>query len=70
MIEEAGLKGFRVGGASVSEKHAGFLINDKDATCLDMISLISQVRKKVFEKEGVRIECEVKYLSEEGERII
>lgn len=70
MIEEAGLKGFRVGGAVVSEKHAGFLINDNDATCLDMITLIKAVREKVYEKEGVRIECEVKYLSEEGEKII
>lgn len=70
MIEEAGLKGFRIGGASVSEKHAGFLINDKNATSNDMINLIKAVREKVYEKEGVRIECEVKYLSEEGERKI
>lgn len=70
MIEDAGLKGFRVGGASVSEKHAGFLINDNNATCLDMLTLIREVRQRVYEKEGVRIECEVKYLSEEGEEII
>ena len=67
MIEDAGLKGFRVGGAFVSEKHAGFLVSDGSATASDMISLISAVREKVYEKEGVIIECEVKYLSPDGE---
>ena len=67
MIEEAGLKGLRVGGASVSEKHAGFIVNDKNATASDIVSLIRLVRERVFEKHGVVIECEVKYLSEKGE---
>ncbi len=67
MIEDAGLKGFRIGGAFVSEKHAGFLVSDGSATASDMIALISAVREKVYEKEGVLIECEVKYLSSEGE---
>jgi UDP-N-acetylmuramate dehydrogenase len=70
MIEEAGLKGFRVGGAAVSEKHAGFIVNDKNATAKDIITLIGLVRERVFEKFGVRIECEVKYLSEKGEEKI
>ncbi len=67
MIEEAGLKGLRVGGASVSEKHAGFIVNDKNATASDIVSLIRLVRERVSEKHGVVIECEVKYLSEKGE---
>ncbi len=67
MIEEAGLKGLRIGGASVSEKHAGFIVNDKNATASDIVSLIRLVRERVFEKHGVVIECEVKYLSEKGE---
>ena len=70
MIEEAGLKGFRIGGALVSEKHAGFLVSDGSATSEDMISLIREVRRRVYEKEGVTIECEVKYLSEEGEETL
>lgn len=67
MIEEAGLKGLRVGGAVVSEKHAGFIVNDGSATAKDIVSLIGLVRERVYEKHGVRIECEVKYLSEKGE---
>lgn len=70
MIEEAGLKGFSVGGAEVSEKHAGFIINKKDATSSDVISLIKAVREKILKREGIVIESEVKYLSEEGEKEI
>lgn len=70
MIEDAGLKGYRVGGAVVSEKHAGFLVSDGTATASDMVTLISKVREIVYEKEGVLIECEVKYLSDEGEEKI
>ena len=70
MIEDAGLKGFRVGGAFVSEKHAGFLVSDGTATASDMLTLITKVREKVYEKEGVLIECEVKYLSPKGEEKI
>ncbi len=68
MIEEAGLKGFRVGGAEVSEKHAGFVINKGGATASDVIELVRRVTDRVFEKEGVRIEPEIRYLSSEGEK--
>jgi UDP-N-acetylmuramate dehydrogenase len=70
MIEDAGLKGFRVGGASVSEKHAGFIVNDNRATSSDVIELISAVKEKILSAEGVEIECEVKYLSRNGEKKI
>ena len=68
MIEEAGLKGFKIGGAEVSEKHAGFIINKKGATSSDVVDLIKAVRERIFEREGIVIESEVKYLSEEGEK--
>ncbi len=70
MIEEAGLKGLRIGGACVSEKHAGFIVNDKNATSSDVVNLIKLVREKIFQREGIVIESEVKYLSEEGEKEI
>ena len=61
-IEELGLKGFSVGGAAVSEKHAGFIINKGGATARDVLKLIRIIRKKVFEKYGVRLQTEVKML--------
>lgn len=60
MIDEAGLKGCRIGGAMVSEKHAGFLINYDGATSRDIFDLIDHVKKVILEKEGVAIECEVR----------
>ena len=60
LIMEAGLKGLCVGGAQVSEKHAGFLINRGGATCADIKELIRQVQEAVLEKTGVRLEPEVK----------
>lgn len=62
LIEEAGLKGWSVGGAQVSEKHAGFVINRKDATASDIYRLCRQVQKKVMEHSGVLLELEVKLL--------
>lgn len=62
LIEDAGLKGFTVGGAQVSEKHAGFVINKGGATCADILSLMGQVSDIVYEKFGVRLEPEVKIL--------
>lgn len=62
LIEDAGLKGFTVGGAQVSEKHAGFVINKGGATCADVLSLMEQVSDVVYEKYGVRLEPEVKIL--------
>ncbi len=64
LIDQAGLKGFTVGGAQVSEKHAGFVVNIGGATCADVLELIEQIQKKVFETSGIRIEPEVKLLGQ------
>ena len=60
LIEDAGLKGASVGGAQVSEKHAGFVINQGNATCADVAGLIAHIQQTVYEKFGVRLECEVR----------
>lgn len=60
LIDQCGLKGRAVGGAQVSEKHAGFVINRGGATCADIKELIRQVQETVWEKTGVRLEPEVK----------
>ncbi len=62
MIDEAGLKGARVGGAMVSEKHAGFVINFDHATSADILNLIDHVKKVIYEKEGLHIQCEVRMI--------
>ncbi len=62
LIDDCGLKGARVGGAMISEKHAGFLINYDNATCADIMALADKVRLAVKEKFGVDIEREVEYL--------
>ena len=62
LIQEAGLKGTRIGGAMVSEKHAGFVVNTGGATCDDILSLIRLVRDTVLEKTGVLLEPEVRML--------
>ena len=62
LIEDAGLKGFSVGGAQVSEKHAGFVINKGDATASDIFALCKEVEKKVLDQFGVQLEMEVKLL--------
>jgi len=59
MIDEAGLKGYQIGGAQVSEKHAGFIINKGNATCADVLQLIEYIKNVIVEKFGVHIECEV-----------
>ena len=64
LIEDAGLKGYKIGGAMVSEKHSGFVVNTGDATCKDVLELISHIQKTVFEKFGVKMETEVKILGE------
>jgi UDP-N-acetylmuramate dehydrogenase len=64
LIEQSGLKGYTVGGAQVSEKHAGFVINKDGATATDIITLIKDVQKIVFEKFGVNLETEVKIIGE------
>lgn len=59
LIEECGLKGMSVGGAQVSEKHAGFIINKGNATCKDILQLADNVEKIVYEKTGVKLEKEM-----------
>ncbi len=60
LIEDAGLKGFSVGDACVSEKHAGFVVNNGSATCKDVCDLMAAVQREVKEKFGVTLEPEVK----------
>lgn len=64
LIEQAGLKGMKVGGAQVSEKHAGFIVNIGDATAQDVINLISNVQKNVYDKFGVKLQPEIKIVGE------
>lgn len=64
LIQDTGLQGFQVGGAQVSEKHCGFVINKDQATAADIAELIRQVQDRVEEKFGVRLETEVKRLGE------
>ena len=60
--KDAGLRGFRVGDAQVSEKHCGFVINRGNATASEIMELIQEVQKRVYEQSGVRLEPEVKLL--------
>ena len=62
LIDNAGLKGFQIGGAQVSELHAGFIVNKGGATCSDVLNLIYHIQKTVFDKFGVMRETEVKYI--------
>lgn len=65
LIEQAGLKGAQIGGAQVSEKHAGFIVNIGNATAGDVLTLIERVQKTVFEHSGVHLETEVRVIGEE-----
>lgn len=64
LIQDAGLRGFQVGGAQVSEKHCGFVINKDQATAADIMELMQQVSEKVMQEFGVKLEAEVKTLGE------
>ena len=64
LIEDAGLRGFAVGGAQVSEKHCGFVINKDNATSTDIYNLILEVKKRVYESSGVTLEPEVVMLGD------
>jgi UDP-N-acetylmuramate dehydrogenase len=64
LIEAAGLKGYRIGGAEVSPKHANFIINTGDATATDIEELIEHVRQTVFEQHGVELQHEVRIVGE------
>lgn len=65
LIDQAGLKGFTVGGAQVSEKHAGFVVNRGGATTADVLRLIDAVRERVLQASGIELEPEVRLWSEE-----
>lgn len=62
LIEQAGLKGFRIGGAQVSEKHAGFVINTGEATSVDVKALLKAVADEVEKQKGIRLEPEIRIL--------
>ena len=64
LIEECGLKGYSVGGAQVSEKHAGFVINKGDASAKDVLDLIKYIQDKVLSEKGVMLEPEVRLIEE------
>ena len=65
LIDECGLKGFQIGGAKVSEKHVGFIINYNNAKAKDVIDLIRYVKEKVYEKYGIKIKEEIRIVGEE-----
>ena len=65
MLENLGLKGFAVGDAQVSTKHAGFLVNKGNASCNDMLNLISEIQTRVKAEFDVEIEPEVRIIGEE-----
>ena len=65
LIDESGLKGYSIGGAEVSTKHAGFIVNKGNATAKDIIDLINYVKEKVYEKFGKEIHEEVKIIGED-----
>lgn len=62
LIMDSGLRGYQIGGAMVSEKHCGFVVNAGGATCKDVEQLIEHVQKVVYEKFNVQLEAEVKFL--------
>ena len=64
LIDEAGLKGYQIGGAQISEKHAGFIINKGDATATDILNLIEYVKKEIHKKFDKNIELEVQVIGE------
>lgn len=65
LIDDAGLRGYKIGGAQVSDKHAGFIVNTGGATPEDILSLIEHVKCTVLEKFGVTLACEVRILGED-----
>lgn len=64
LVQDAGLRGYRVGGAMVSEKHCGFVVSDGTATCADVLGVIRHVQQTVQEKFGVSLECEIRIIGE------
>ena len=66
IIEEAGLKGFRIGQAEVSRQHANFIVNLGGATAADVLALIEHIRKTVYQRIGFELHCEVRYVNPQG----
>ena len=62
LIQDAGLKGYTIGGAQISEKHSGFIINRGNATCADVLALVEYAKSKVLEMFNVALECEIIYV--------
>jgi len=62
LIEDVGLKGYTIGGAQVSEKHAGFIINTGGAKSTDILQLIDLIKEKILKEYNIEIECEIKYI--------
>ena len=62
LIDEAGLKGTRIGGAEISEKHAGFIVNRGDATASDVLALIDFIKNEIMKLHSIALECEVQYI--------
>ena len=67
IIEESGLKGLRVGGAEVSLLHANFIVNNGGASAADVLNLIAAIRSRVLHRIGFALDCEVRYVTPEGE---
>jgi UDP-N-acetylmuramate dehydrogenase len=63
LIMDAGLSGYRVGGACVSQKHCGFIVNDQNATSEDLINLIEHIKHTVYHKFNVILEPEIRMIS-------
>lgn len=65
LVDDAGLRGYQIGGAQVSEKHTGFIVNKENATCQDIVDLIRHVQKIVYDKFGVSLKTEVVFIGGE-----
>jgi UDP-N-acetylmuramate dehydrogenase len=66
MTEDCGLKGYTVGGAQLSEKHGGFVINRGGATATDILSVIEHIKDIIYREYGVHLECEIKIISNQS----
>ena len=64
LIEDCGMKGYTVGGAKISEKHAGFIVNFNNASSADIIGVMNAVRERVFKETGIMLEPEIRFLGE------
>ena len=66
LIDDAGLKGYRVGGAMVSTKHAGFVVNENNATAQDVLNLVKHIKQEVYKRFNTQIELEIQVIGEES----